>query len=162
MRKAALLCALIAFLLLPLIALTAYAHPGRTDSRGGHKNHSTGEYHYHHGYSAHDHYDMDGDGDKDCPYDFRDKTDRSFRNGSRVASDTPKNNAKPSKTLWDIISTIFEHLWIGIFTWLSCSYFLSYFFFLIFGEEQGCSISMIVGAVISIGVTIWLIISKLS
>ena len=52
------------------------AHPGRTDSKGGHTNRSTGEYHYHHGYSAHDHYDMDGDGDIDCPYDFDDNTDR--------------------------------------------------------------------------------------
>ena len=51
-----------------------YAHPGGTDSRGGHYNHSTGEYHYHHGYPEHDHYDMNGDGSVDCPYDFDDKT----------------------------------------------------------------------------------------
>lgn len=46
------------------------AHSGRTDSSGGHYNHSTGEYHYHHGESAHDHYDIDGDGEIDCPRDF--------------------------------------------------------------------------------------------
>lgn len=45
-----------------------FAHPGRTDGKGGHYNRSTGEYHYHHGYSEHNHYDMDGDGDPDCPY----------------------------------------------------------------------------------------------
>lgn len=64
-------------LVIPSLLLVAFAHPGRTDSKGGHTNHSTGEYHYHHGYSAHDHYDMDGDGDLDCPYDFEDKTNHS-------------------------------------------------------------------------------------
>lgn len=34
---------------------SAYAHPGRTDSDGGHYDHSTGEYHYHNsGYSYND------------------------------------------------------------------------------------------------------------
>lgn len=69
------------FVILLIVLLVAFtvptvnAHPGRTDSKGGHTNHSTGEYHYHHGYSAHNHYDMDGDGSVDCPYDFDDKTD---------------------------------------------------------------------------------------
>ena len=45
------------FLLLLLIGttLTVNAHSGRTDSKGGHYNRSTGEYHYHHGESAHQH-----------------------------------------------------------------------------------------------------------
>lgn len=46
----------------------ALAHPGGTDSSGGHMDHSTGEYHYHHGYSAHSH-----DGGV-CPYDYDNKT----------------------------------------------------------------------------------------
>lgn len=46
----------------------ATAHSGGTDGKGGHWNHSTGEYHYHHGYSAHQH--INGI----CPYDFEDKT----------------------------------------------------------------------------------------
>ena len=74
MKKTALLYALLIFLMIPSIALTTYAHQGRTDSSGGHTDHSTGEYHYHHGYPAHDHYDIDGDGDIDCPYDFDDQT----------------------------------------------------------------------------------------
>ncbi len=57
--------------------ITALAHPGRTDASGGHRVSATGEYHYHHGYSAHEHYDIDNDGDIDCPYDFKDNTDRS-------------------------------------------------------------------------------------
>lgn len=51
-----------------------FAHPGRTDSAGGHYDRSTGEYHYHHGHSAHQHYDMDGDGILDCPYTFKGTT----------------------------------------------------------------------------------------
>ena len=53
-----------------LFTIVIYAHSGRTDSSGGHYNHSTGEYHYHHGESAHDHYDIDGDGTIDCPRSF--------------------------------------------------------------------------------------------
>lgn len=59
------------------LSVVASAHPGRTDSNGGHTDHSTGEYHYHHGYSAHQHRDLDGDGDLDCPYSFKDKTGSS-------------------------------------------------------------------------------------
>tara|TARA_Y100000816_G_C25999514_1_gene522205 strand:- start:686 stop:1006 length:321 start_codon:yes stop_codon:yes gene_type:complete len=32
------------------------AHSGRTDSKGGHFNRKTGEYHWHHGTFAHQHY----------------------------------------------------------------------------------------------------------
>ena len=46
----------------------ALAHPGNTDSRGGHVEKSSGSYHYHHGYPAH--YHTNGV----CPYDFDDKT----------------------------------------------------------------------------------------
>lgn len=57
------------------LAMPVLAHSGRTDSNGGHRNRSTGEYHYHHGYSAHDHWDMDSDGDLDCPYTFNKKVE---------------------------------------------------------------------------------------
>ena len=109
---------------------------------------------------------MDGDGDMDCPYDFKDKTSRSPGNNSKVSpnivdtpkSDTQKSNAKPSKTsLADIAFTIFEVLLQGIGIWFFASYFLSYIFFFLFGDDQGCSISMIVGAVIAIVVCIWLV-----
>ena len=72
------------------VALVAYAHPGKTDSSGGHTDHSTGEYHYHHGYSAHDHYDMDGDGDVDCPYDFDDNTSH----GGNSSGSSSKTSSK--------------------------------------------------------------------
>lgn len=38
---------ILAILLFVLIPLTAYAHPGRTDSKGGHWDRSNGTYHYH-------------------------------------------------------------------------------------------------------------------
>lgn len=72
-------------IILSLLLLTvpsASAHPGRTDSSGGHTDRSTGEYHYHHGYEEHQHYDMNGDGIKDCPYDFKDKTGSSSGSSS--------------------------------------------------------------------------------
>ena len=63
--------------------ITATAHPGRTDSKGGHWNRSTGEYHYHHGYGPHDHKDLDGDGIVDCPYDFNYNKDRPKPNAPK-------------------------------------------------------------------------------
>lgn len=50
------------------LSVTVFAHSGGTDSKGGHYDHSTGEYHYHHGYPEHQHFDMTGDGIPDCPY----------------------------------------------------------------------------------------------
>lgn len=64
MRTKVLLLLLFCF----LIPVTASAHAGRTDSNGGHTDHSTGEYHFHHGHPAHQH--TDGV----CPYDFDDRT----------------------------------------------------------------------------------------
>lgn len=87
-------CAILLFLVMTL-PMTALAHPGKTDSKGGHTDWSTGEYHYHHGYSAHQHYDMDGDGKDDCPYDFKDATDH--RSGSSN-SGTGKSNYITSPT----------------------------------------------------------------
>lgn len=61
-------------LALVLCTVLVAAHSGGTDSKGGHYNHSTGEYHYHHGYPAHQH--TGGV----CPYDFDNETGQS--NGS--------------------------------------------------------------------------------
>lgn len=69
-----------------LLPVVVYAHPGNTDGSGGHYDYSTGEYHYHHGYEAHDHWDMDGDGDVDCPYLFDDKTGQNSGGGSSGSS----------------------------------------------------------------------------
>lgn len=67
---------ILAILLLVIgFAVSVFAHPGRTDSRGGHYDRSTGIYHYHHGYPAHQH--TGGV----CPYDFDDKTNHSSSSG---------------------------------------------------------------------------------
>lgn len=76
--------------LIALISPVALAHPGKTDSQGGHTDHSTGEYHFHHGYSAHDHYDMDGDGVVDCPYNFDDQTNHDGGGGYGYTRPTEK------------------------------------------------------------------------
>lgn len=76
----------IAILLSLTISSSVLAHPGRTDSFGGHYDRQNGVYHYHHGYSEHYHYDMDNDGDVDCPYTFKNKTPNN--NSSSKKDDT--------------------------------------------------------------------------
>lgn len=60
---------LLIFALLFAFTLSASAHSGGTDGKGGHWNHSTGEYHYHHGKPAHDH------PNGVCPYDTENSND---------------------------------------------------------------------------------------
>lgn len=91
MRRYAALCVL----LLLFTVFTAHAHPGGTDSQGGHTDRSTGEYHYHHGYSAHQHENGE------CPYDFDDKTGESSgssgsSSGRSYSSVTPRPTVKPT------------------------------------------------------------------
>lgn len=76
-------------LTLPLLAVSA--HPGRTDSGGGHTDSDTGDYHYHHGYPAHEHYDVDNNGQIDCPYDFDDKTGENSGHSVTHSSDGDRN-----------------------------------------------------------------------
>lgn len=66
-------------LLIVMLQFPVKAHPGATDSQGGHYDHSTGEYHFHHGYPAHQHENGV------CPYDFKDNTDHS-NHGSNSSS----------------------------------------------------------------------------
>lgn len=74
--------------LILLLALPAAAHPGRTDSNGGHTDHSTGEYHYHHGKPAHQH--IDGQ----CPYDFDETPYYNKSSSSSSSSSVPKSETK--------------------------------------------------------------------
>ncbi len=96
------------------LSVTASAHSGRTDWRGGHYVRGTGEYHYHHGYPAHQH--TNGI----CPYNYHDKTGENS-GGSSENSDsepsTPIESDRPSfapspekpaeKTSISIVVTIF-------------------------------------------------------
>ena len=92
--------------LLTSFTIIVYAHSGRTDSSGGQKDNSTGDYHYHHGYSAHDHYDMDGDGDVDCPYDFNDKTNHNSSSGNSSSTENNTNNKESKITFWDVVEAV--------------------------------------------------------
>lgn len=75
------------FLSFIFLICSASAHPGRTDSSGGHHVSATGEYHYHHGYPAHEH--KNGI----CPYDYVDKT------GSSSGSTTSKKEESKSEII---------------------------------------------------------------
>lgn len=145
--------------LFSLLIAPVFAHPGRTDSKGGHTDSSTGEYHYHHGYSAHDHYDMDGDGVVDCPYDFDDKTnhDRGDYGYTSPTEEVKKETSQPKIGIMDVL----ELLLLAVTIWLFSSYFLSYFFMLLFGKDQGCSIAMIAGVIVTIIASTWLVIQNL-
>ena len=82
-------------LIFAILTMSAFAHPGRTDSKGGHHDRSTGEYHYHHGYEAHQH--TNGK----CPYDFNDKTDHSDNrgNGNSVKTYSPAVTPRSSPVI---------------------------------------------------------------
>ena len=85
--------ALILLVVLVFFSIPAYAHSGRTDSNGGHTDHSTGEYHYHHGYGEHQHYDIDGDGKLDCPLSNL----KIEKEPSRDNSSNSSQNSTPEK-----------------------------------------------------------------
>lgn len=114
--KRRMLFASLAALLAVLLALPVLAHPGRTDSKGGHYDHSDGTYHYHHGYPAHQHRDLDGDGKLDCPYDFDDKTNHSSSSSSGSSRITPtvkptqspvkSRSSDPSQVATDILGVV--------------------------------------------------------
>ena len=113
-KRTLLIC--FAVCLISLLVVTVFAHPGRTDSKGGHTNHSTGEYHYHHGYSAHDHYDMDGDGVVDCPYDFDDQTNRSNSGAtSNIPTTEETSSENNSKSNTDFISVLGGIIAVGLY-----------------------------------------------
>ena len=86
------LCIIMALLLLTVVS----AHPGRTDSHGGHYDSETGEYHYHHGYAAHQHTDLNDDGIQDCPYDFDDKTGESSGSSSSSSQVSQEERTDPA------------------------------------------------------------------
>ena len=77
------ICIGITFILL-VLPIVAYAHPGRTDSNGGHHDYNNvsglGSYHYHHGYPAHLHENGI------CPYDYDDQTNHESNSNSNSSA----------------------------------------------------------------------------
>ena len=93
MRLNSCLLSILLFIASVVFSVSVFAHPGRTDSSGGHYNRSTGEYHYHHGKPEHDHEDFDGDGDLDCPYTYKSSPTPTPRPTVSI-----KTTAKPTAT----------------------------------------------------------------
>lgn len=84
------------------------AHPGNTDSNGGHYNSSTGKYHYHHGYPAHQH------PDGICPYtDTRSSTDGLITNNSSTVIKEPENIEKTGISVEQMIVIVTGILFFG-------------------------------------------------
>lgn len=75
------------------VAITSFAHSGRTDSRGGHYNRSTGEYHYHHGYPEHSH------PGGICPYENKSTTreDTTTTSESKKRTEKSLEDAEPDE-----------------------------------------------------------------
>lgn len=121
---------LLSFILICFLTIPASAHPGGTDSSGGHYDHSTGEYHYHHGYGPHEHEDLDGDGDLDCPYDFKDKTGDNSGESSGSTTRYPVVTSPPTATkpkptykkdpdyIGMVVAILFASLELYGFVWL--------------------------------------------
>ncbi|MDE6593317.1 MAG: YHYH domain-containing protein [Oscillospiraceae bacterium] len=73
------------------VSASAFAHPGRTDSSGGHYNRSTGEYHYHNGGSS--------SGSSSRSTSTNTGSSSSSRSGS--SSSSSANSASSRKAKWD-------------------------------------------------------------
>ena len=98
-----------------ILTLAVTAHPGRTDSKGGHYDRQNGGYHYHHGHPAHQH--TNGE----CPYDFDTQTQESKENPSEEKSlqesnkdqdaNTAQNKNKNTK-IEEIVAIVFAVLFL--------------------------------------------------
>lgn len=87
---------IIFFIIIALfVGLPALAHSGGTDSKGGHYDHSTGEYHYHHGYSAHQHENGE------CPY-----------SSNSASSDSDSDSDSDSLFWFFVIIIVIAALWL--------------------------------------------------
>ena len=95
-----LLSILILVILLCFSFVTVSAHPGRTDSQGGHHNRSNGSYHYHHGQPAHQH------PNGICPYDNE--------NNSDTLSDANNVSTQNHQSTFSKVCEIIGYVIIGI------------------------------------------------
>ena len=96
MRLRRIICTAL-ILIFTTLTLIASAHPGRTDTQGGHMDTDTESYHYHHGWPAHDHYDMNDDGVIDCPYEFVDAEDDKPAPSYDKSSNSPNSSNNSGK-----------------------------------------------------------------
>lgn len=155
------------FLLASILPISVYAHPGRTDSNGGHNDSSTGEYHYHHGYSAHQHYDMDGDGIIDCPYDFKSNVNTSQKTSTSseqesnngITSDTESGNQENQK---ESTFSDFVNIFPAVVAIIAFSlYFISYPLMLFNKDWAALAVKLFIRTII-VGIPLWLILLIIS
>lgn len=126
MRKRYLTPALACILLL-FCCSVAFAHPGDTDSNGGHYDRSTGEYHYHHGYPAHQH--TDGK----CPYDFDDRTGWNSGSSSGGSDSASRPNRRTAPPGYESPKPVEHQKFPRVLTSISWENPLVYPFFISFG-----------------------------
>lgn len=112
---------LLSLVLLLSFPLSAFAHSGRTDGKGGHHDRTAGGYHYHHGYPAHQH--TNGI----CPYAYDDQTDHSSHSSSSKATQSTSHSGNTtskddSTPMW---LTITSAIAIGLFSALPLGTLLS-------------------------------------
>lgn len=115
-------------LLSVLSVITAYAHPGSLDDKGGHIDSSTGKYHYHHGYPAHQH--TNGQ----CPYDFDDQTNRDSTPSHSVSYTRSNTQTEKTKHFGDYFSNIINNPIFAVPFFLL--YLISAWFFSKFKENK--------------------------
>lgn len=77
--------------------VAVFAHPGKTDSDGGHFDRSTGEYHYHHGYPAHQHENGT------CPYNKKSTTTEKAETFATIVIEDNKQKDNSSGIDYDSI-----------------------------------------------------------
>lgn len=77
--------------------VAVFAHPGKTDSNGGHFDRSTGEYHYHHGYPAHQHENGT------CPYNKKSTTTEKAETFATIVIEDNKQKDNSSGIDYDSI-----------------------------------------------------------
>ena len=95
-------------LLFFVFSFQVFAHSGRTDSNGGHYDHSDGSYHYHHGEPAHDH------PNGECPYIKANQESEETKSSKTLKiimlCSTPLMALFPTAILLCVISPIFNFL----------------------------------------------------
>lgn len=77
--------------------VAVFAHPGKTDSDGGHFDRSTGEYHYHHGYPAHQHENGT------CPYNKKSTTTEKAETFATIVIEDNKQKDNSSGIDYNLI-----------------------------------------------------------
>lgn len=116
------------------MSFTVFAHPGRTDSNGGHYDWETGEYHYHHGFEAHQH--VNGE----CPFDFVDLTGQNSGNSANkslaLELEDARNVAEKNTSEDSVINSILRVATAATFVFGWPLYILSIFINSLFPQRM--------------------------